>query len=189
MDCNWEEPKHLDTAITGDVNTTPVVTLLNGIAQGSDNDQRIGNRVVMTGVDIRLHVTNEVSVKDRLSQMRLILVYDTQTNGTALTTTDVLDAVTIESQHNWDNDSRFQVIYDSVRALNTFGGTATSVDVYHWFYAKHFQLNHYVRWNGSGATVTSMTWGSLYLIYFGPDAASASDFDVNGTARLTYVDY
>lgn len=189
MDSTWPEIKHVDTAITGDVNTTPVVTLLNGVAQGNDENDRIGNRIKMTGVDIRLQVTNEQSVKDRLSQMRMLLVYDTQTNGTALTTTDVLDAVTLESQQNWDKNSRLQVIFDSVRALNTFGGSATTVDVYHWFYRKQFTLDHYVRYNGSGATVSSITWGSLYFIYFGPDAASIADFDCVGTARVTYVDY
>lgn len=184
------EVKHVDTAITGDVNTTPVFTLLNGISQGADSDNRVGRTVVMSRINIRLQMTNETAVKDRLSQMRILLVYDRQTNGAVFNVTDVLDAVTLESQWNHDQtETRFLVLYDSVVPLNTYGGSATSVDVYHWFKSIEQFICLPTQYVDNGSTVASIVRGSLYLVYFGPDVASSTDFDCVGTCRLFYYDH
>lgn len=188
MDDWWEEMKTKDTAVSGDVNSTPVEVLLNGIAQGTDDDQRVGNLVYMDELLIRLHISNETAVKDRLSQMRVLVVYDTQSNGTAVTTANVLDAVTLEAQLNFDNESRYVVLVDEMVPLNTYGGSATSVDVYHWFYEKCVKLVMPVRYKSTGGAITDINYGALYLLYFGPDAASVNDFDCVGTARLSFFD-
>lgn len=183
------EVKFVDTAISGDVNSTPVVTLLNGVAQGSGVSARIANKTLMVGVNVRLHVTNETAVRDRLSAMRVVLVLDHQTNKAALTTTDVLEAATMQAQQKWENQRRFTVLTDEVVSLNTFGGSATGADVYHWVFTWEQDLWNVVRYTGSGSTVANIVDGSLYLIYFGPDAAGVDDFDCVGTSRVLFVDY
>lgn len=184
----WEEVKAKDTAISGDVNSTPVEVLLNGIAQGADEDQRIGNLIFMDELLIRLHISNETTVKDRLSQMRVLVVYDTQSNGATVATSSVLNAVTLEAQVNYDNECRYIVLVDEMVPLNTYGGSATGVDVYHWFYEKCVKLVMPVRYKSTGSAITDINYGALYLLYFGPDAASAADFDCVGTARLSFFD-
>lgn len=175
-----------DVAITGDVNSTPVVTLLNGIAVGKDATQRVGDVVLMHDCLIRLQITNEAALNDRLTPMRLILVYDLQTNGAALTTTDVLDAVTLESQINWDNKERFIILHDEIFDLNTWGGPVTTANAYHWVWNRVFQIDEICYYKGGTAAIGDIARGSLYLIYFGPDAAAAGDYDVTGTSRLLF---
>lgn len=178
-----------DVSFSGDVNSTPVVTLLNGIAQGTDENERIARKIFMRGVWVKMHVTNENAVADRLSRMRVLVVKDRQSNGSTLTTTDVLTAATLIAFPLYDREERFDVLVDEVVPLNTFGGSATGTDAYHWYWEKYVPLMCEVHYSGTGSAASDIVKGGLWLIYFGPDAASATDFDQSGASRLLYWDY
>lgn len=179
----------IDTVISGDVNSTPVVTLLNGIAQGTTTSTRVGNRVYMEAVEVRLHITNETGSTDRLNQMRAILVLDTQANGSTLTVPDVLTSTSLVAFEDLYESDRFVILYDKVLPLNFYGSaTVSPAATMHWFYKVNEMVEHHAEFKGTGATASDIATGSLWLMYFGPDAATSGDFDVEGAARVLYYD-
>ena len=177
------EFKAVDTTVNIACDTTGAVHLLNGIARGDDINQRIGRRVVMRSIEMR--VESLVTATTGVDQNhRVLVVFDRQTNAVALTAADVLTAVDINSPRNLTNRSRFKIIYDNLHHLNA-SGESGSHKVIDWYKRLWFPVTFN---SGDDGTVADIQTGSMYLVVVGNRSAGADAGAVGGRVRIRYTD-
>lgn len=137
---------------------TNVVTLLNGVAQGTTATTRLGRRITMKSLLLKGTVTL-AATSAGASPLRFLVVYDSQTNGTAPAATDVLLADNNISPMNLSNSRRFKTLCDiNIPCIGTQGPQCVSFD-------RYIKLNLPVEFNtGSAGTVGDIQTGSIYLL-------------------------
>ncbi len=178
------ESKYLDTAISTDATTTAVVVALSTMASGTTNITRDGNKVAWKSINLRLRYNLEAITVN--SSVRMILVYDKQSNAAALTSTQLVDSITMESQKNISFLGRFIVLMDKVITLNQTASNAGGIQ--RGFFKKYIKipLNAQLANYQTGASAIPQM-GALSLLYFGTEAAGASDVDMNGSVRVKFI--
>lgn len=180
------ELKSCDTTLSQASNrcdTTGDVTLVSGIARGDDINERTGRKVLLKSIE--LHLYAKVTAGTGVDQtQRFMVVYDRQTNATALTITDVLVSVSTMALQNLDNRNRFRILYDQVFHLNA---TAESDSAKTLVMRK--ALNLPMTFNsGDAGTVADITTGSVYFLCMGSEARGNTAGDMQGRVRLRYSD-
>jgi len=198
------EKKALDVDSSGapvtiQVNTTGAFTLLNGIAVGTGIDQRIGKKIKMDSVYIRGRVAmaSAISSPSNASasfaqQVRMIVFYDSQANGTTPTITQVLKAADPASQLNLDNRDRFKILKDkcftfgnqSYYTATGYGGVGPAIANIKFFK----KLNMDVFYGTTSNTAADIQTGGLWLLFVGDFTSGASDCEADITSRLRYTD-
>ena len=177
------EFKSVDTAISQVIDQTGAVTLVNGIARGDEIFERNGREVVMKSIEFhcRCYATAGTGA-DQIG--RILIVYDRQTNGAALTGAQVLDSFNTVAARNLENRRRFKILYDRRFVINA-SGEPQSAKLFN-FYRR---LAHPVTFNsGDAATVADIMTGSLYLLSVGTNVAGATAGSCVGTVRIRYQD-
>jgi len=166
-----------------------VVSLLNFCVAGDDITERTGREIRMKHFQIsgQCYVTAGTGV-DQIH--RVLVVYDRQTNGTALTTADVLSrffgnlAQDINLAYNLDNRRRFEILYDRKFSLNASGEAFSSRD---FKFSRRIDLP--VVFNaGVAGTVADIATGSMYIITYGNVAAGATAGSCQFSTRIRFED-
>lgn len=169
--------------------TTGAVTLINGIATGTDFNARIGRKIIMKSLYMRGWYRNvDLTCSD--SAIRIVVVYDAQTNGAAPAYTDVFTTSDPLAHINLNNRDRFKVLYDKSTTLGGISTTATqtfSTAGSHGQIKKYLKLNHEVIFSGTGATVGSIASGSIYVLTLGTAAPNDGGY-VTISTRIRFVD-
>ncbi len=149
-------------------------------AQGDGESDRDGRVFTIKSVHIR-GVISMIGVESATTPVpdqmyRLVLVMDSQTNATAITATDVMDAGStndVNSFRNLQNSKRFTVLWDSglqriIRdgqtnegAVNLFAAQSPFIP---WKFDKAFKEGIKVRCVGTDANITSVSDNSITLI-------------------------
>lgn len=169
--------------------TTGTITLLNGVAVGTDFTDRIGRKILMKSIFIRgIHLPVDDSTGNFIS--RLVIVYDRQANGVAPAITDVVKSINGSAQINLNNRDRFQILFDkqyvtakvSDTATQSFAGSPTVHSV------KLFRrLRHETVFQGTAATVASIATGSVYMLTFS-NAAANTGGSFSLSTRIRFAD-
>jgi len=185
-----QEKKTVDVNYTAAIFTTAgAATLMNGIAAGTDFTDRIGRKVILKSLFFRFYIVPEdQSIAD--NPLRIMLVYDRQTNGAAPAVLDVLKEANPMSQLNLNNRDRFQVLWDKSIIVPFLSNTATQsvCGGQTTFIGKKFKrLNHEMIFGGTAATVASIQTGSIYLITVG-FSASPAGATIGYTNRIRFMD-
>jgi len=174
-----------DTNITQNHVQVGVMTLLNGISQGDDINNRKGRKINLKSFHIKGGIyTLATSVADQLVA-RMALIYDKQSNGVAPTFAQVYSDSTghAGSTRNLDNRERFKVIFEK----SWYSGPNTSqcypLDIY-----KSFNLD--TVYKGTDDAIASIATGALYLFIWGADLADTANhgMQTRATARIRYMD-
>lgn len=167
--------------------TTGTVTLLNGVATGTDFTDRIGRKIICRS----LYITGMISPVDNTTAAnlaRLIVVYDNQTNGAAPAVTDILKEATACSQLNLNNRDRFVVLCNKTWAQGSVSDTATQAfsNSPNTFKVKIYKkLRHEVLFNGTTAAVGSIATGAIWMITIGSATANnGGTFSVSTRTRF-----
>jgi len=117
------------------------------------------------------------------SPLRLLIVYDKQSNATAATAIQVLLADGIEYPMNLNNNRRFTILMnEEIPCVGTAGPQAWSVERFR-------KLNHNVEFNQvNGGTFLDITSGNVWMFVYSLGVFGiANPFSVVQT-RLRYVD-
>lgn len=163
--------------------TTVNAILLNGIAAGSDNDERKGRTIYMNQLTFRFSVQN--------TGHYLYIVYDRAPNGAApdltfgegntfFTNNDAgaaWPAGGVASQFVWpvdDNDGRLTWLA-GIRVNTENQNATTTVDL----------RRLPVQYSGTGNTIASITTGALYMVIVN---ASTGSITFNRGWQLSYFD-
>lgn len=184
------EKKVIDTAAAVYAcDTTGSVTLLNGVAQGSDFTNRIGRK--FTNVTVQLE--GKIAPQDANvghTKCRVMLIYDTQPNGALPAITDVLTAATSNAFMNLNNRDRFKVLSETNVTLAAIDNTATQS----WAAAPTVhnvsifkKLNLETINDGTTAAIGDIQSGSIFLLTVG-DQAAGSGFNFTAAARVRFID-
>lgn len=177
------EKKFLDSTFTTDGTSTAVIGIMNAMAPGTSASTRIGRRILMKAINLRLLLQREDASTATVQAVRFMIIYDRQTNGVAPAMTDILDTGTITSQHNMANVYRFFTIMDRTMVLSGAGGNTIN------FSKKYKSINLPVVYNaGTAGTVADINTGGLFFCYVGNTAAGIDDTDVSASLRLRYTD-
>lgn len=190
---NAPEHKFIDTtAATYLATTTGSVTLINGIATGTDYNNRLGRKVEFTSVHVKGYVYPEDTTVVE-SFARLMVVWDSDVDGVAPTITDILAQSSSISFNNLNNRNRFRVLINEEFAIGavqstisaTVGSTTGSPTVY--------PIDRFVKLpslvqiaQGTTNTVASIQEGALWMVVIGNNGASnGSIFQVATRCRFT----
>lgn len=145
--------------------------LINGLAQGTGVINRIGNKVNILALDIRwtMSANSAASTAITPSRVRVILVWNRQTNGSLLSLPNLLqdpNAVTnINSAFNYVARDRYKVLYDKVFDLGYDGDVLESRELKHGKIIKYFKHKPSVTYNAGGATISDIVKNSLELYF------------------------
>lgn len=172
---------------TGDITTTGTVNLCNGMAQGPDVDERLGNKIVMKSLEIRLLMTNEIGMLHIRSPVRMLVVYDRQTNGAAPAYTDVCSA-TMVGITNIANRDRFLILKDTIIEFNTMGATNVGVGLVQIVKKFYFDLKGLTAtFSSAAAGVGAIMTGGVFVLLEGVIPVGSVDIDATLTTRLRYL--
>lgn len=148
------------TAIIAAANNVATVFLINGVAQGTTATTRLGRRIVMKSLLVNFQASLAATSAGSAT-IRLLCVYDCQTNATAPAATDVLLSDAVTSPMNLSNSRRFKTLFDEViPCIGTAG--PQSVDI-----KRYIKMNMNTEFNtGSAGTVGDIQTGSVYVLAY-----------------------
>lgn len=157
--------------------------LLNGVAKGDDYFQRIGRTVQWKTFSVKGTITpaviNASSTYSNPQNVRILVFWDTQANGTSPLTTDVLDAgsgtINTHSNLNLNNRERFKVLWDKVYSIGGYYGAAITYAAGPWAQKiklfKKFKVPvNQVYNDGTGGSPGNIATNALWLLVIGDDA-------------------
>jgi len=169
--------------------TTGTVTLLSGVATGTDFTNRIGRKVVFKSFLIQGLVNiQDNTVAANLS--RVMIVYDTQPNGALPAVTDVLLASDATAPLNLNNRDRFRVLMDKRYVTGVTDNTATQAIADRTVagpLVKYKKINLETIFDGTTAAIADIQSGSIFLLTIGTATAGAATI-LRATIRLRFND-
>jgi len=198
-----QELDFLDTTlISGAFGTSaPIVTLLNGMVQGTTDSTRIGRRINDQFLHGRVTFacsTAAVGVTQVPYQgvVSAAVVYDKQANGAAPVWADVFTYNTVWSEENISNQERFDVLWREqidllcnapsvvMGAANSLDSTMQTIDIgVPLGCGTHFNSNNF-------GDVRDIQTGALYLMVIANDGpfSAACQYSYLGLLRLRFFD-
>lgn len=168
------ELKFIDTQTTAEATSnTWKVNLINGVATGTDITNRIGRKITLKSLLVRLNVYNSMATNTTNPQGvmgRIVLIYDTQPNsGTTPTGTDIFTTNTPFGFMNLNNRDRFKVLKDWQYAIGAWLISGTGLlaagspeNKMKTFYKK---INYDEIFSGVGNTQGDIATGAMYLCH------------------------
>lgn len=185
------ELKTIDSGSVGPTNfsTAGAVLLLNGVAQGDDYTNRIGRKITMKSILMRFSVFSQAT--DNLQTgdiLRVMIVYDNQSNGVAPTVANILQTASWDSPQNLDNRDRFLVLADKVfnrPAAIYAAGVITAGQAGAASRKIYRKISLQTQFNGTGATVGSIAGGSVYMLTI---SAYGAQYDYYSNCRIRFTD-
>lgn len=183
------ETKFVDvaTASYNLVSSSANVTLLNTIAQGASQSQRIGRKVMLKSVWIKGRMSSGTTTT--IAGWRWAIVYDRQSNKAAPVFNDIFDTTGFDTMKRDDNKDRFIILSDNIG--QNIGNTTTPATG-----QEQCIINTYVKLNlvqefasvGTGA-IGDIVAGALFLVSCSNLTAGTTNPIMTFTARTRYVDY
>lgn len=183
------ELKFVDTSFTltppigGSDFTTPGATsLVNGIANGSSAETRIGRKVTLKSILIRYsYALAATSVGGATG--RLMVVYDKQSNATAPLETDILLADNFLSPNNLSNRDRFVTLFDHITdPISVQNNYTVSSTLYK---AINLEENFNA---GSAGTIGDITSGAIYCLMAQTGSITIAAPQMQIRCRVRYTD-
>ncbi len=189
------EKKFLDTTITdAAISTTMTITNLTVIPEGNGESERIGRKVTIKNVHVKgiVVLNDQTSASLTTSQVIMMLVQDTQTNGAQFTATDLLDTDNFHSFRNLANSGRFKVLYKKTLNMKSPGGSGRGTTDTLAFSEDIRQINVNKTCNIEMEYDNSATTGAIATVrsnnLYWVTQSSAGVTQSVGTARIRYAD-
>lgn len=195
-----QELGHKDTIMSAvEIANTGVFTLLNGLTQGDDDDNRHGNEVYATSVQGRFVISGDAAQLNAMV-IRMILFWDQQSNGAAPALADLLDTTVITSAvmapYHRDFQKRFKILMDKsyvinpILALTTTTGatdtvaTVSVINIYKKFKRK---LSRTVKYDdGNAGDITDIQTNALHVLFVSSVASNTPA--ITGGFRFYFKD-
>lgn len=163
------------TVAGGELDPTSSVDCISAIAQGDGESNRDGRKCTLISLHIRGNVNisaSSGSTAQAPSIMRVIVVWDTQTNGAQLNAEDVmLPAAHVEhSFRNLQFSKRFRILKDQtftvVPVAGAGDGAVNDFSEVERSFKWNFKFKIPVIHNGTSAVVATITDNSIHIIGF-----------------------
>lgn len=176
------------------INTTPNITLLNGIEIGTTYYNRIGRKIDDRNIQLSGYFRLTGTATTNTDEARIIILYDIQSNGALPTSTDILldqnsvgaTSTTILSGHNYNNQERFIILYDERYYLPTSTGIPESNTDFN--IEINIPLELETQYKGDTSNVTDIATGSIVLMTVGSIVTGSEAWNLSIKTRLLYED-
>lgn len=168
-------------------NQTGQSLLLNGVRQGAGVSERVGSHFTMKTLQVAFYV--KADPPGGVTQgVRVMIVLDKISNGTAPTTSTVLQYQGITAPRNLDYRKRFKIMWDKVIVLNQVS-TGHPNMVFRKLYMKFRRpiVTDYFG-NNTGGGYTDIEANALWIYAFGTELAGATDAMISFDSRVRYID-
>lgn len=192
------EKKFYDVVAVLDCNTTPAITLLNGLSTGTDVSSRIGNRINLKSVQVDCIVYSNTNINP--AKTRFMLVYDKNPNGVlpvigVSATSGILDNrlttgapfTSIDTQEflNLANKDRYVVLMDKVITIEPQSLTTP----FRKAFRKYKKISSYTQYSATTAGIATINQGALYFIAMGDVTGGATNEPLcSFSSRIRYTD-
>lgn len=150
--------------------------LLNGIAQGIGNSERVGRRATMKSLLYRLQFSTSTGSSTNTFPVRVLTVYDRQANAASPVAAAVLTPTTFVGNMNLSNSDRFLILSDDIYESSSTGPTHG---------VKYIKMSLDTLFIGTDATVASISNGAIYCLLASTGSTSIS---LEIQTRIRYVD-
>lgn len=199
-----------DASLTATTNTNVDVFAVNLTDTGTNSWNRIGRKIVLKSLRIRIQPTIQYSIDTgvRGAAMRMVVVWDKQPSG-ILPTFDTIFGNTVQNGTEsvidifapirYDNMDRFKILRDVVREINPSGpgNSGSGGSLNNSAFGEY--IDEYIDLKGlesifsgqtSPATIADLSSGGLYVILRSQLDAASGDVvaSTSGFARLRYTD-
>lgn len=186
------EMKYSDQGISAGITATSAGTCLSQIAEGSDNNNRIGRKITIRSVQYNLQIAASItdlsgSATENADTIRVVCVWDKQSNGTTPAYVDVYSStgVSTGAQQPFnlrflDNIERFQVLGSDLVNINSNGANAVNVQ-------RYIKCNIPVRFTGTAGAVANIITGGIWLFYVDMNTG-ATYATISGFTRVSFAD-
>nr|UOF79006.1 capsid protein [Cressdnaviricota sp.] len=201
------EIKSLDeSSLSQTLSATAQIYPLNLIRAGSSFFNRIGRKINLKSCHLKLYIV-PIRTTAFPSYVRVMLVYDSQTNGALPAISDIIqdtdqgggNTTDATSSANLNNRDRFKILTDWRIVLPSSTYTAGVITNPGFIdpVSTTFDLERYVKLKGlitqykadsSPAVIGDIATGGLYLVTYGDAGAGNEGYRVEGSARLRYYD-
>lgn len=187
-----KELDFVDTAIAAQaISTTPFLVLLNGLAPGTGDNQRLGRRIQMKSIELKGYIQPDTATTTSVE--RFAIVQDMQPNAAAPTfagaNDGIYDAATPIALRNISNKSRFKVLWDSGLITNVSTVTAPTASNAITTMEHYRKIDIPVQYNaGTAGTIADIQTNSLYFVGIGNIAAGTGDVTLVANIRIRYDD-
>lgn len=168
------ELKFVDNTLVNDpILLTWKINLLNGVAQGTDYNSRVGrkftNKSILCNGNIFPTVNNSGSNPVGCF-VRLVIVYDSQPNSGSLPAgTDIFVSNDTSSPMNLNNRDRFKVMFDKRMQVGSYlmsaGGALAAGSPNNAWWSKYKKCNLETINSGTAGTIGNISTGAIYLCY------------------------
>lgn len=183
------ELKVIDTANAAyNCSTTGSVTLINGVAQGTDFTNRIGRKIHLQSVQVRgqLNGVDDTIVPNRSD---LYIIYDKQPNGALPAIGDIFTQATSNSFLNLDNRERFRVLCHRTYVLGATTPATPGLSLAPGIHAvevyQHLKDVDTV-FDGTTNAIGDINSGSLLMVWIGNElSTTGAEADVCVRVRFT----
>jgi len=174
---------------SGNAPSAGVVVLLNGVGQGTDYTQRIGRKILLKSILFRFSVVPNTATSSSSGDIvRMMLIYDCQTNAATPGITDILNLAAFNAPMNLNNRDRFKVLSDKfiTMASAVYTGAALTTGSPSPKQVKVFKkMNMEQIFGGTASSVGSINTGAIFLIVISlNNAASTYLYD----SRVRFID-
>jgi len=146
--------------------TTASLQPINLIAEGTDDQQRVGNKVSMVTMELRVAISPGVTqtIAQRYSYY---VILDKQPNGVATGFNSIFDTTFGAAGvfPNWATKDRFKILYQKhgIQNIVANNGYASSEFVDTQF----LKINAQTNYNGPTATIGAVQTNALYIVAIG----------------------
>lgn len=180
-----DELKFVDAAVSFTAWTTAgAIAILNGVAQGTDYNQRIGRSTLLKSILFRISVGKSAN-NSTGSTCRFLIFYDAQTNGAAPAVTDVLAAASYLSPMNLNNRDRFKILCDTYIDTEAYTADPIATGTFKNETKTMFKkFNMECQFSGTGATVGSIATGGIFILLIS-DEANTVGYEFYSRIRYT----
>lgn len=190
------EKKYIDIANTAQtLSATGTVFLMNAPIQGTGNQQRVGLKVTMTSIMIKVHASylasnlltsTGLASNPGADMIRCVLVYDKQTNAAAPGYNDVYTGAggsNVMANRLANNLERFSVLYDEMHIINSQGPCDC-------MFEKYLKVKLPTQYNQGSNTATSadIATGALYFMIVDQNTNGNSPGVYSFVGRVVYTD-
>jgi len=183
-----DELKFIDNSATAQATSAAgIIALLNGITQGADFNNRIGRKVTMKSLLLKVSVGLLSTTSSLGGVHRFLVVYDAQTNGATPAITDVLATANYLSPMNLNNRDRFKVLMDFYHKTDAYTVTAGAISAGSFtdtIENRFRKFNLEEQFSGTTNAVGSIATGAVFLIVIS-DVGTAPIFDFYSRIRYT----
>ena len=181
-------------------NSTSTFTLCNALAQGPGRWERIGNKVALKSIQIKLSI-DPIRLVTFTDTARILLVFDSNANGATPTYSSIIQSKSatnvnvtdIDSFKNMDNTNRYRILMDEQFYLPQTNNTGGFPNIQGM--NPQWQINKFIKLGGrqtqytdTVASIASIGTGSLFLITTSAAAAGTEGYNMVGHVRLRYWD-